>query len=433
MRLRLFASVGIIAILAISIGCLSTSSSSSSTSSGARLLYVTTLGNTAISSFGVDDNTGLISRTGGTAASGTNPIAMAVAPNGGTAFVLNDAGSAQNGTVSAFTLGSDGTIKAAGTPQSVGLNPKALLIDPSGHFLFVANQGTFVACSPGTSSGGVVGSVSVFAIQSATLTPVGNPAEICLPTAVNTPGSGNFMGTGPAGIALTPDGKFLYVANQFNNTVTAFSVDSGGNLTQIAGSAQGSASPQVQGSPFATGTAPTALAVTPDGAFLYVANFGSNNVSAFAICGQVVTSCANASSPDGSLTQVTGSPFSAGVGPVALVTSPAVTYLNAGNPLAYLYVVDQNGNQISEFQIGTSSGRLSPLADVSIATGPSPVSIVSHFGNTTGTTTTDFVYVANQGGSSISTYAFDVSTGVLRELQAPTAVNASQPTALGIQ
>lgn len=404
MRLRLFASVGIIAILAISIGCLSTSSSSSSNSSGARLLYVTTLGNTAISSFGVDDNTGLISRTGATTPSGTNPIAMTVTPDGGTAFVLNDAGSAQNGTVSAFTLGSDGSIKAAGTPQAVGLNPAGLVLDPTGHFLFVANQGTPTDATTGT--------VAVFSVQATNLTPVaGSPFSVF-------PGP-SAVAAGPSGLAITPDGKFLFTANRFNNTITEFSVGSSGALT-IADTISDNSNP-------------AALTVTPDGAFLYVANFGSNNVSAFAICGQVVTSCANPSSPDGALTQVTGSPFSAGVGPVALVTSPAVTYLNAGNPLAYLYVVNQNGDQISEFRIGTSSGSLSPLSDVAIATGPSPVSIVSHFGNTTGTTTTDFVYVANQGGSSISTYAFDASTGVLRELQAPTPVNASQPTGLGIQ
>lgn len=405
MKFRLFVSLGIIATLGISIGCLSTSSSSSS-SSGPSLLFVTTLGNTSLSSFGIDANTGLIATTGGIASSGTDPIAMAIAPGGGVAFVINDAGAAQNGTVSAFTLGSDGSIKAAGTPTAVGLNPVALLFDPTGHFLFVVNQGTPTDSTTGT--------ISAFSVSTTNLTPVsGSPFSIF-------PTGSSATAAGPSGIAITPDGKFLYVANRFNNTITEFSVASGVlTLTRPVAATNN--------------LNPTALTVTPDGAFLYVANFGSNNVSAFAICDKVVTSCGNPSSPDGALTPVTGSPFAAGVGPVALVTSPAVTYLNAGNPLAYLYVVDQNGNEISEYQISTSTGSLSPLSDATIATGPSPVSIVTHFGNTVGTTTTDFVYVANQGGASVSTYSFDVSNGVLKELQAPTTVDAGQPTALGIE
>lgn len=403
MKLRLFISLGIIATLAISTGCLSTSNSTSS-SSAPSLLFVTTEGNASLSSFGVDGNTGLISATGGIAPSGANPIALAVAPGGGAGFVINDAGAGQNGTVSAFTLGSDGSIKTAGTPQGVGVNPVSLVFDPTGHFLFVSNQGIPTDATTGT--------VSVFSVQGTSLAAVtGSPFSVF-------PGPSP-VAAGPTGIAITPDGKFLFVANRFNNTITEFSVGSSGALTFLTS--------------VVDNLNPTALTVTPDGAFLYVTNFGSNNISGFAICDKVVTSCGNPSSPNGALTPVTGSPFSSGEGPVALVTSPAVTYLNAGNPLAYLYVVDQNGNEISEYQISTSTGSLSPLSDATIATGPAPESIVSHFGNTSGTTTTDFVYVANQGGASISTYSFDVSNGVLKELQAPTTVNGGQPTALGIE
>ena len=87
-------------------------------------------------------------------------------------------------------------------------------------------------------------------------------------------------GPGPAGVAVTPDGKFLYVSNQFDSTVTTFSVDASGLLTR--------------GPVVPVGTAPSALAITPDGGFLYVAN--SSTVSGFAICNQVVTSCSDPTS-----------------------------------------------------------------------------------------------------------------------------------------
>ena len=97
--------------------------------------------------------------------------------------------------------------------------------------------------------------------------------------------------------------SFLYVSNQFDSTVTTFSVDASGLLTR--------------GPVVPVGTAPSALAITPDGGFLYVAN--SSTVSGFAICNQVVTSCNDPNTPDGILTPLTGSPFSAGLGPVSIV------------------------------------------------------------------------------------------------------------------
>ena len=59
----------------------------------------------------------------------------------------------------------------------------------------------------------------------------------------------------------------------------------------------------------APGTTPTAVTVSQDGAFLYVANQGSNDVFAYAI-----------SSASGGLTAVSGTPFPAGVAPRAIAT-----------------------------------------------------------------------------------------------------------------
>src|SRR5204863_6947708 len=65
---------------------------------------------------------------------------------------------------------------------------------------------------------------------------------------------------------------FAYVANQTDNTVSAYTINAGtGALTPVAGS------------PFATGTGPFSVTVAPSGAFAYVANSGSNNVSAYTI------------------------------------------------------------------------------------------------------------------------------------------------------
>jgi hypothetical protein len=52
-------------------------------------------------------------------------------------------------------------------------------------------------------------------------------------------------------VAVDPTGKFAYVANEGSNTVSAYSIGAGGALTQLSGS------------PFATGGAPISLAITP--------------------------------------------------------------------------------------------------------------------------------------------------------------------------
>src|SRR4051812_32967742 len=77
-------------------------------------------------------------------------------------------------------------------------------------------------------------------------------------------GGGNPPGTlGPTTV--------LFVANSTSNTISVFSMStSTGALTEITGS------------PFPTGTQPLALAVAL-GKFLYVANAGSNTVSGFTI------------------------------------------------------------------------------------------------------------------------------------------------------
>jgi 6-phosphogluconolactonase (cycloisomerase 2 family) len=68
----------------------------------------------------------------------------------------------------------------------------------------------------------------------------------------------------------------------------------------------------VSGSPFATETLSSAVAVDPSGKFVYVANGDppANNVSAFAIDPNT-----------GALTAVPGSPFTAGANPQSIAVS----------------------------------------------------------------------------------------------------------------
>jgi 6-phosphogluconolactonase len=373
----------------VSLGYLASCAKSSSTSigSGTGFLFVTTQGDNLISPFTINLGTGALTANGKGVATGKMPSAVVLAPPGNALFVANNA----DNTISSYTVNANGTLTAgACTACTTQLNPVAMTIDAGGKFLFVANQGS--------------NTISLFSVSGASLTLVGSP----FPT-----------GNGPLALAITPDAKFLYVANQVDATVTEYSVDpTSGALTQ-------------QGIPYQVGTAPSAVSVivipSKAGEFLYVANAGSNNVTAFAICDQVVTSCSNPNTPDGSLTAVTpGSPFSSGLGPVSI----------AADPLGkFLYVVDNQSNQVSEYKISTGTGVLTVPSSATISTGTTPASLAVRAGTTilkaTGGTS-DFVYVANQGSASISVYAFDSAAGTLGVVGAPVSTGG-QPSAIAVK
>lgn len=374
------------------LGLIACNNSTSSSSSGTGVLYVASQGDTSVSTFSIDLTKGLLTASGTAVATGSVPSAMLLAPSGTALFIANSG----TNDISAYSVKSDGSLAAAGATQPAGMTPLAMAMDSGGKFLFVANQGLQIDPNSGT--------VSVFAVSGTTLAEVsGSPFRVAVPGA---PG-----GTGPSGLAVTPDGKFLYVANQFDSTLTKFSVDASGVLTL--------------GPVVPVGTTPSAVGMTPDGGFLYVGN--ASTVSAFAICNQVLTSCNDPNSPDGSLTAVAGSPFSAGIGPVAIVAAPSGKFL---------FVVDRLSNQISEYKIATGTGVLTPNTQSQISTGANPVGATIRVGTTTVAATggtTDFLYVPNLGASSVSVYSFDSTLGTLGLVGGPVPITGGQPSAVAAE
>ena len=88
----------------------------------------------------------------------------------------------------------------------------------------------------------------------------------------------------------------------------------------------------------------------------------------------------------------------------------------ASSDSKFLFVVDAQGNQVSEFKISTGSGGLAANTEAAVSTGANPVSIAIRAGNTTITATNgteNLVFVANRGAATISSYSFDSTVGVL--------------------
>lgn len=302
------------------------------------------------------------------------PSAIAVSANGSFAYVANS----ETNNVTAFRVGTNGALlfgdSTSGNPNpvSAGTTPQALAISKDSQFLYVANSGS--------------DDVTVFKIGTAgalTLVP-------------QTEGRSKPVGAGassPIGLAITPNGRFLYVATSNSNMVTAFQVDSSGVLTLVP-SAGASTNPISSG-----GAGLTALALSPNGQFLYVTNGTSNTVTIFRV------------EPSGLLTLIpptTSNPISTGG------TTPNGLAIGADG--AHLYVANGSG-PISVFAVG-STGLLT-LVPVSgtgqnpapaPATGLTPVALaLSPDGQ--------FLYVANRvssvSGGTVSAYTVVSGTGTL--------------------
>jgi 6-phosphogluconolactonase len=387
MKFRYLACLIFISLL-ILLAC--SSVNTTNVSSGTAVLFFTTQGDSSIWNYTVALASGSLTQIANPLATGSFPAGIALSPAFNALFVVNQA----SNSISVYTTDTTGDLTATTTTAITGDMPTGIALDPAGQFLYVANEKS--------------NNVSVFSVSGTNLTPVAGSPFTTIPPGTTAP-------TGPTSVVVSATGNFVYVANNFTGTLAAFSAKSG-VLTPLGTS------------PYTVGTAPSGLGIVPGGAFLYVANSGSNNVSAFAICDRVVTSCASANNPDGTLTPVLGSPFSlaTGTGPVAIAADPAFNFI---------YVLDNGSNQISEFSYGTGSGVLSPLSPAAASTGISPTSMVvisgttgANLGNTI-TNPTDYVYVTNLGGSTLSAFTLNTTTGQLTPLGKPT-VTTNNPSAI---
>lgn len=237
-------------------------------------------------------------------------------------------------------------------------------------------------------------------------------------------GSPYTVGDGAHSLAVHPSGKFLYVANpgQNENDISLFTIASNGVLTEVF--PRFSVAPQ--------GTLPQLLVMDSAGAFLYVMNAGSNNISVFSV---------NATT--GALAPVAGSPFAIGLAPLNMQLTPSGNFLYvtaASTPLGliagfsvksgiptlvsltstdginpfglaidpagkYLYAANTSSNSISIFTIG-ASGALSEVSGSPVNdTYSAPVALaVDSAGK--------FLYVANQASNNVAVYTITSGTGL---------------------
>jgi 6-phosphogluconolactonase (cycloisomerase 2 family) len=189
---------------------------------------------------------------------------------------------------------------------------------------------------------------------------------------------------GPVAMAITPNGSFLYVLNQVGGNISAFTIDpSTGNLTVIP-------PPTPSGGPtpppfFVTPVAPKSIAVSPDGTTLFVASPSQHSITAFAIDSKGVLT-----QPNPPLV------LGATVTPAFVMTEPT------GH---FVYAADSTNNTVLGFSIG-SGGSLTPLNGSPFAVGAQPAAIAT-------TPNGALLFVANQGSNNVSAFVIDAHTGAL--------------------
>ena len=209
-------------------------------------------------------------------------------------------------------------------------------------------------------------------------------------------------GDGPAGIAVSPDGKSVYVTND--------NVIGPGAISQYSVGPTGALSPMTPAT-VAGGSNPVGIAVSPDGKSVYVTNqgaIGPDGISQYTV------------GPDGALSPMTPATVAAGNSPFAIAIGPDGKSAYVAN----LGALGMNG--VSEYSVG-ADGALSPMTPATVAAGNNPLGIAVSPDGTS-------VYVANDGTTGpdgISQYTVG-PTGALSPMT-PAAVDAgSEPEGIAV-
>ncbi len=284
----------------------------------------------AISAFAIDPKTGNLKLLNQQPTQGGAPCHLTLDATGKFVLVANYVG----GNAAVFPVQSGGSLGAAveniqhqgkGPNQKRQEGPHAhnVVLDPANRFAFVSDLG--------------LDKVMIYRFDAATgkLLPHTPPAATLPP------------GAGPRHFTFHPNGKYAYVINELNSTVTAFAYDKAkGNLQELQ---------TVSTLPAGyTGESYCAdIHVSPNGKFLYGSNRGHNTIAAFAVNAQT-----------GKLTPLAHT-STRGKWPRNFTIDPS------GN---FMLVANQHTDNVAVYRVDVRTGKLTPLGEPTEV--PSPVCVL---------------------------------------------------------
>jgi len=330
--------------------------------------YVANRGTACLSQFYVLQDGTLAAMNPPMVATGSDPMHVTVHPSGSYVYVANHGD--DPGGVSQYTVGADGTLTAMSPTDKVPTGdslPGAMVISPNGKYLYVANA--LSADNPALSSItefsiGSTGALTVvrtisygFNLTGMAFAPNGDSFFVCTfygeVDQYSAYASGQIafqdsitVGNGAGNLqalALTPDGEYLYAVDLAGQVVWQFGFDNFSDLNLLSTVA------------LPVGAKPTGITVDPAGDYCYVANSGTPNtaISRFTIgSGGALTAASTVSRPN------------------ALGGANWVTVDPTGK---FLYSANTDDNVVCGYHV--AGGALTALNPASVAGGYDPESI----------------------------------------------------------
>ncbi|GAA3608531.1 hypothetical protein GCM10022419_111800 [Nonomuraea rosea] len=248
---------------------------------------------------------------------GDEPWGATMSPNGRTLYVTNTG----DGTISAYDIGLDGTPAHRRDVRTTSTFPKQTVLSPDGRFLYLSYADVD---ETGDSPPRVITRFAV--APDGSLGPAQDVAKVA---------QANF------GIAMSPNGAFVYVPSSVGQNVWGFRRGADGSLTPVPGS------------PFAAPTGPVGLKVTPDGQHLYVASNDTDVDAPGGLLGFTIL-------PNGALRPTADSPV-----PTPEAEVAAVAISPDGRDV---FAAVRDTSQVAAWQIG-SGGLLKEATGSPFATG----------------------------------------------------------------
>ncbi len=293
----------------------------------------------AVSAYAINRGTGALTLLNMQPTYGTYPAHLTVDPSGRYVFAANYGG----GNLAVYPIQANGSLGVAtDLVQNFGAGPNAarqeaahahmIAFDPGGNFAALVDLGLdktlFYRFDPGT------GKLAANDINTQLSTTVQSYA-------------GAPPGAGPRHIAFAKNGRYAYVINELQSTISVFAYDAARGVT--------SELQTISTLPAGySGVSTTAeIAIHPNGRFVYGSNRGDDSIAIFAV-----------DAASGRLSLVGHQPTQ-GKTPRNFALDPSGTYLYAAN---------QASDTIVAFRVDGTTGRLTPTGQTTQT--PTPVCIL---------------------------------------------------------
>ncbi|MGH6924672.1 MAG: lactonase family protein [Propylenella sp.] len=280
----------------------------------------------AVSAFRVDRETGRLEFLNMKASHGTDPCHLMVDRTGRNVLVANFA----SGSVAVLPIAADGSLEEASCviqhegssvdpKRQAGPHAHAVEIDAANRFVFAPELG--------------LDKVMIYALDAARGMLKPNAAQPFVSVA---------PGAGPRQLAMHPNGRFAYLINELNSTMTAYGYDAArGRFAELQ-------TLSTLPKNFSAQSTCAEVQIAPSGKFLYGSNRGHDSIVIYAV------------GDDGMLTLV-GHESTRGKIPRNFSLSPDGRFLAAAN---------QDSDNIVMFRVDAETGRLSPTGSVAEAGTP---------------------------------------------------------------